>query len=63
MAKDTRKCAKKDSLKPQNFEDGRSMVNNCLLANKNKNLNLRKNKFIFLCKATQGDQIRLLYKF
>ena len=27
MAKDTRKCAKKDTLKPQNFEDGRSMVN------------------------------------
>ena len=32
MAKDTRKCAKKDTLKPQNFEDGRSMVNNSLFA-------------------------------
>ena len=32
MAKDTRKCAKKDTLKPQNFEDGRSMVTNSLLA-------------------------------
>ena len=32
MAKDTRKCAKKDTLKPQNFEDGRSMVKHSLLA-------------------------------